>query len=276
MPSQLEEFTRFGVLTRASPLPGDYCKHNLQEEFLVEERIKTLVKFIARDVKWHHDQGHCISPFDHRNIEINVHGHARIIGVGPIEKNEINIKKNYLDLHDVVRNTVFRNYSFQQQVPAEWRMLLLLMKRECIGKEYLICNNVSMMPLQIRMMFFYLGYEHVTFSLSRTDPDKQDRILKRLPFLKTWPDMLKGNILLEESFAHKTHDLKTGQGFFTYYRDTNKHRMDRCHLISEVGRYTGKEFEKILQVRYGMYLALFQEALHDEEELEGLEPHAIF
>ena len=97
-----------------------------------------------------------------------------------------------------------------------------------------------------------------------------------LPYLKNWPDLLEGNILLEESFDHKWHDTETPEGFFTYYRDSNKHRMDRCHLLAAVGAYTGKDFEKNLLVRYPLYLALLQEALHKENELEGLEPHELF
>ncbi|XP_047079090.1 uncharacterized protein LOC124689637 [Lolium rigidum] len=276
MPSQLEDFTKTGVLTRAYPLVGEYCPHNLQDGFLVEERIKIIVKTMARDLDTHHQEGHCISTFDHRNIRINAAGHAQIIGVTHTAKTKENIKKNYLDLHDVVFKTIFRNFSYQQQVPSEWRMLLLLMKRNCIGNEYLICNNVALMPLAIRMLFFYLCYEHVTFSMWKTKKQKQKRILQKLPYLKNWPDLLKGNYLLEESFEHKYHDITTPEGFFTFYRDTNKHRMDRCHLLELVGAYTAIFFEKNLLVRYPLYLFVLQEELHREKELEELEPHVLF
>jgi hypothetical protein len=276
MVSQLEEFTKSGVLTRANPLAGEYRPHNLQDGFLVEERIKIVVKTMARDMDSHHKQGHCISSFDHNNIAINAAGHAQITGVSPIEKTKENVEKNYLDLHDVIVKTVFRNFSYQQQVPSDWRFLLLLMKRHCIGNEYLICNNVAMMPLPIRMLFFYLSYEHVNFSLRKTDMAKKKRILGKLPYLKNWPDLLKGNYLLEESFCHKSRDVISPQGFFDYYRDTNKHRMDRCHLLAAVGAYTGNDFEKNLLVRYPLYLSILQEQLHKEKELEGLEPDVLF
>ncbi|KAF7077671.1 hypothetical protein CFC21_082198 [Triticum aestivum] len=275
MGSSLEELTKTNVLRPAKRLVGEYQAHRLQDEFVVEDHIKILVRSMAKDLERHHDQGHCLAAFDHRNIQINDKGRGKITGVAYIEKSDVDIKNNYLDLHNVVLNTVFRHFSLKEQLPRERRMLLLLMRKECIGKEYLIRNNVALMPIQLRVLFFQTAYEHVMFFL-RDDPAKQKRILDRLPYLNNWTDLLRGNTLLEASLAHKSHDKTTAEGFFTYYRDSNSHRLDRCHLLRTVGCYTAKQFEMNLMVGYTLYLAMLEDSLDKEGELEKLEVHVMF
>lgn len=114
--------------------------------------------------------------------------------------------------------------------------------------------------------------------MAQTDPVKQRRIYDGLPYSRHWSDILRGNLLLEASFAHKKHDISgEPEGFFDFYRHTNSHRMDRYNLIPSVGAYTPLQFEMNLAVRYPLYLARLEELLHQEGELMiSLEPRLLF
>lgn len=155
MESPLEHLTRGNVLKMANELIGEYMPHSQQDKFYVQEHTKLLVRSMAKDLKRHHDQGHCVSSFNHWNIKISASGRARIIGVTSVDKNENSIRQNYKDLHNIVLNTIFRDFSLQHQLPSDWRSLVLLMKMHPIGNEYLICNYVALMPIENRIFFFH-------------------------------------------------------------------------------------------------------------------------
>lgn len=107
--------------TRCSLL-GEYKKLNV---WIVKERIKCCVRSMAVELFNQHEEGYCLSRFGESNIWVAPTGHIRFRLVTRTKRTDELVCQNYLDLRNVIRQTVFRNYSMDQ-IPEDWRSLMSL------------------------------------------------------------------------------------------------------------------------------------------------------
>ncbi|KAJ1277666.1 hypothetical protein BS78_04G021000 [Paspalum vaginatum] len=276
----LIKYTESNVLERVPDENGKRlvgeCKDSHELYWIVTERIKRLVRSMIQEADDLHRIDYCLPKFTHNNWEVTGNGLAVFKGLSTLKKTDQLVAQNYDNLHSVILKIIFRKFTMQQ-IPADFRSLLYLMKHERINNGYLIRNCAALIPLENRILFFMKAYEHISFHLARKDADMKEEIMKKLPYSKRWFEMLKGNHLLEYSLNYKTRDVSgSAEGFMEFYRDSNYHRMDKNFQILEVGGYEAEEFELLCLVKYPLYLTSLQEALHANGQLEGLRPHTLF
>ncbi|CAD6264253.1 unnamed protein product [Miscanthus lutarioriparius] len=149
------------------------------------------------------------------------------------------------------------------KLPPDYVEFLMLLKRDTLAMkdEFLIVNNVALLPMKNRTEVFLMLHNKIVKSLGRTNTAKKKRILSSLPYQNDWLDTAKANTKIEQWV----------EGVQNEYKRTplDLLRLNR-NVRSHLHQYNNDDdIEETLYCEWPELLMVMEKMLHLEGELEG-------
>ncbi|TKW38683.1 hypothetical protein SEVIR_1G131900v4 [Setaria viridis] len=155
-------------------------------------------------------------------------------------------------------------------LPPDYREFLLLIGRGTVTMrdEFLIVNNVALLPMENRTEVFLMLHDRIVNYRGREDEAKRKRILSKLPYKKDWLDTARANARINEWVTFPKKGMNQGVENVREYRRTpfdllRLNRNIRCHLH----QHNNDDIEETLYCEWPELLMVMEKMLYLEGEL---------